>query len=134
MNDIINGCFEAGLVLMLILNIQRLFQDKEVKGVDWRCTAFVTLWGVWNMFYYPMLGQWFSMVAGAGVCLANMTWLGLMFYYIRNPGGRPTPELDGRAKWLARNLALGFMADQIAEKKIVDEYEKTFQSPEQKYV
>lgn len=88
MNDLINSCFEAGLVLVVGLNIWKLIRDKEVKGVHWGTTAFVSLWGMWSVYYYLTLEQWFSMAAGVGACLANMTWLGLMLYYIRKPGGR----------------------------------------------
>lgn len=81
--DLINGFFEAGLALLLTLNIKHLVRDKKVSGVSMYPAVFVTLWGFWNLLYYPSLHQWFSFVGGLGVVLGNCTWLGLALYYRR---------------------------------------------------
>lgn len=81
--DFINGAFELGGAVMLWQNVRRLRQDKIVRGVDWRPTLLFTAWGVWNLFYYPHLDQWWSFAGGCAIVLANAAWLGLLFRYAR---------------------------------------------------
>lgn len=90
MHDFINSLFEFGLAAMLCLNIRQLLRDKEVKGFHWAPLAFVTVWGLWNIFYYPSLGQWWSAGAGVLVLLCNITILMLTLRYLVNPGTTET--------------------------------------------
>ena len=55
--DYINGSFEVLAGLFVLLNVRRILRDKTVRGVSILPTAFFTLWGFWNMYYYPYLGQ-----------------------------------------------------------------------------
>lgn len=81
MNDIINGLFELVAGILFIINIVKLVKDKEVKGVSWIPTLFFTLWGAWNLHYYPSLNQWFSFAGGIFIFITNLTWIILVFYY-----------------------------------------------------
>jgi len=81
--DLINGLFELGGAVMIWLNVKRLYQDKTVKGVDWRVTGFWTAWGLWNLYFYPSLGQWLSFAGGVALVGANAVWLVMAAYYIR---------------------------------------------------
>jgi hypothetical protein len=78
--DYINGFFECGGVL-LSLNLRQLIKDKHVQGVHWGPTVFFTLWGFWNLAYYPWLGQWASFAGGLVVVSVNTLWLALWAYY-----------------------------------------------------
>lgn len=80
--DLVNAGLEAGASLFMLLNVRRLLRDKVVRGTDWRVMAFFTMWGGWNLFYYPVLGQWFSFYAGVSIAVANAVYLYLMLYYI----------------------------------------------------
>jgi|TARA_Y100000310_G_scaffold244427_1_gene249186 hypothetical protein len=82
--DIINGIFELCGGFVLALNVRRLHLDKAVKGVDWRYITFFAAWGLWNLFYYPHLGQWMSFIGGALLVGVNAIWLGQVFYYTRS--------------------------------------------------
>lgn len=93
MLDEINGFFEAGLAVMLLLNLRRLMKDKKVEGFDYRVVVFTTAWGVWNLYYYPMLNQMFSFYAGIAVVTMNASWLWLVWYY-----KRPWSGID-KKKW-----------------------------------
>lgn len=73
--DLVNGLFEAGGAFCTWRNAWQLRKDGEVKGVYWPLTAFFALWGLWNLFYYPSLGQWFSFVAGIALVLGNVVWV-----------------------------------------------------------
>lgn len=79
--DLINGMFESIGALMIFQNVRTLHRDKMVRGVHWGPTGFFASWGLWNLFYYPHLEQWFSFVAGAVLVTINTIWLIQMLYY-----------------------------------------------------
>ena len=81
--DIGNTAFEAVGAVLSWNNVRMLRRDRVVKGVDWRVTAFWTAWGLWNLAYYPALGQAYSAAAGAVLATANAVWVGHALYYIR---------------------------------------------------
>lgn len=81
--DVMNGAFELLGSIMLWLNVRKLHQDKEVKGVHWTATCFFMLWGYWNLFYYPSLDQWWSFAGGISIVAANTVWLAQTLYYLR---------------------------------------------------
>lgn len=73
--DLINGLFEAFGAWSTWANVARLKKDRDVKGVVWQFTVIWWLWGIWNLLYYPLLGQWFSTVAGSVLVVGNGVWL-----------------------------------------------------------
>lgn len=79
--DIINGFFELVGTLCLASNIRLLYRQKQVRGVTWQVSIFFTLWGIWNLFYYPSLGQWFSFSGGVLIAAANIIWITMAFIY-----------------------------------------------------
>lgn len=78
--DLINGTFELLGGFALWQNVKRIKQDQKVAGVNWQVTLFFTLWGFWNLFYYPSLSQWASFAGGLNIVAANSAWL---FYAIK---------------------------------------------------
>lgn len=80
--DTVNSFFEGGLGVLVWHSIYRLYKDKEVKGFSMWVQAFVTLWGYWNCWYYPSLGQWFSFTGGVLLAIANTIWFSLALYYL----------------------------------------------------
>jgi len=82
--DMLNGAFELLGGGFIWSNVWRLYRDRRVRGFDWRSVAFFWSWGMWNLFYYPHLGQWWSLAGGVFIALANMAWLGLLgWFYFR---------------------------------------------------
>jgi hypothetical protein len=81
--DLINGSFECFGGFFIVLNIFTLLKDKQVKGIHWGSTIFFTSWGLWNVWYYPFLGQYISFFGGMFICFANVIWLCLRIYYSR---------------------------------------------------
>jgi len=81
--DFTNGLFEFFGGVLLILNCVRLHADKKVRGVSILPVMFFTSWGLWNLFYYPHLGQWWSFSGGLFVVSVNSVWLGQVFWYGR---------------------------------------------------
>ena len=83
--DATNGLFECLGGWFVVLNIWKLLKDKQVKGIHWGSTFFFTTWGLWNLWYYPHLGQWVSFAGGVFICTANIVWAVLRIYYNRWP-------------------------------------------------
>jgi hypothetical protein len=77
LQDTINGGFELMGGWFVVLNILRLLRDRQVKGIHLGTQLFFASWGIWNVYYYPHLGQWASLAGGLFLCLANLTWLAL---------------------------------------------------------
>lgn len=84
--DLVNGLFELVGSVLIWLNVRQLHRDKMVRGVHWAPIAFWMVWGWWNLFYYPSLGQWLSFWGGVSVVIANSVWLAQMIYYGRGRG------------------------------------------------
>ena len=81
--DLVNGSFEALGSLFILISILKLYKDKEVAGVSWIHVAFFSLWGVWNLFYYPHLGQVLSFIGGCLIVISNSVYTGMLVYYGR---------------------------------------------------
>lgn len=79
--DFFNGLLETCGGFFIALSVIKLYRDKVVKGVSWIHVGFFTLWGFWNLFYYPHLGQWLSFSGGMLLVTVNTVWLGQIFYY-----------------------------------------------------
>lgn len=79
--DIVNGAFEFGGAVVLLLNVLQLHRDKMVMGYDPKVTIFFTLWGFWNLYYYPHLNQWLSFLGGIFIVTINTIWLVMLLYY-----------------------------------------------------
>lgn len=86
--DITNCAFEVLGGIFIGLHCMRLYRDKEVRGADWRAVAYFSVWGFWNLFYYPHLDQWWSFAGGIVVAGANTVWVLMMLYYIRFERGQ----------------------------------------------
>jgi len=80
-NDKINAGFEFLATLFVLNNCWVVLVDERVAGVSIISTAFFMLWGGWNVYYYPSLGQKFSFYCGIGVLLSNILYVGLLIYY-----------------------------------------------------
>lgn len=79
--DLINGLFEFFGGALNWLNVRQLLRDKKLRGVSKIPTALFTLWGFWNLYYYPMLGQWVSLLGGLIIVSANFFWVVLAWKY-----------------------------------------------------
>lgn len=80
-NDIVNALFEFIGGLFLWMNVITLYKDKTIKGVYYPTVIFFFLWGVWNLWYYPSLDQWWSFAGGVWLATANLMWILLFIYY-----------------------------------------------------
>lgn len=81
--DLINGGFELAAGFFVLNHCRVLAQHKEARGVSLASVVFFTLWGVWNLYYYPALNQPLSFYGGMFVVAANVFYVGMMAYYRR---------------------------------------------------
>ncbi len=79
--DSINGLFELFGGIFISISIYKLYKEKIVRGVSWIHVGFFSAWGIWNLYYYPTLGQWMSFYGGIGVTSTNSIFLGQLIYY-----------------------------------------------------
>lgn len=85
--DVVNGAFELGGALANVANVLALYRAKRVQGVNIWASAFFTSWGVWNLYFYPSLGQWWSAAGALAIVLVNGLWVGMAIYYTRRVYG-----------------------------------------------
>jgi len=91
--DTINAAFEVFGSVVVWWGCHRLVKDKEVRGTSWLVCGFFFSWGIWNLFYYPHLGQWLSFFAGISLTISASVHLFLMLYYLR---------AEGNGAWIRR--------------------------------
>jgi hypothetical protein len=83
--DNVNGLYELLAGLFVLNHCRAVWKDKSVKGVSIVSTMFFATWGIWNLYYYPSLGQWMSFFGGLSVVSANIFWIVLMLKFRKNP-------------------------------------------------
>lgn len=81
--DLINGSFELVGAYFTWRNWMQLRQDRTIAGVYWPTTAFFAAWGLWNLVYYPALGQWASFIGGMVLVAGNVAWVALAMHLQR---------------------------------------------------
>lgn len=79
--DIINGIFEALGFAFILPSIWKLSVEKEVRGVSWLHASFFWVWSLWNLHYYPALGQWCSFAGAIMLFVTNTIWVAQLLYY-----------------------------------------------------
>jgi hypothetical protein len=81
--DLANGVFEGGLSIFLFKGILKLRHDRKVLGFYWPTVLWTSTWGIYNLYFYPHLGQWCSFTGGLFVVAFNLTWLAHVAYYAK---------------------------------------------------
>jgi len=79
--DGINGSFELFGGLFILLHCVRVYRDKRVSGISIIAVGYFSLWGAWNLYYYPHLEQWISLCGGAFIAAMNFLYVSLLLYY-----------------------------------------------------
>ena len=84
--DMVNALFEVGGALFTLNHCRVLHIDKRVGGVSVISIIFFTLWGLWNIFWYPHLNQWWSFWGGLLILGSNLLWIAMLLYYRKRNG------------------------------------------------
>lgn len=80
--DLINALFEGTGAAAAGLNVRQILRDKQARGFHIGSVLFFTSWGGWNVWYYPWLHQYASLVAAATLFAVNLLYTGLVLYYL----------------------------------------------------
>jgi hypothetical protein len=73
--DLINAGFELLAALFILNNVRVLWNSRQAYGISLLSTMFFSIWGAYNIWFYPHLGQHLSFYAGILVMLANCFWI-----------------------------------------------------------
>ena len=87
--DVCNASYELLGGFFVLNHCRVLLRDKAVAGVSILSVMMFTTWGVWNLYYYPSLGQWASFAGGLFIFFANAIWVALLVHYRRAHHIRP---------------------------------------------
>lgn len=82
--DLINASFEFGAGFAVLHHCVKLYEHKQSRGVSPAAVLFFTVWGLWNLYYYPHLGQFWSFAGGIFITLANLVYLVMLGHYARH--------------------------------------------------
>lgn len=77
--DLVNAAFELGGTFMMLPTLIHAWRLREVRGVHLSTPLFFWIWGVWNIAYYPALGQSWSFAAGCLLTFTNTLWIGTVW-------------------------------------------------------
>lgn len=92
--DPVNAFFEFASSFFLLISVFKVHREKRVAGISYIHVGFFALWGVWNLFYYPYLGQSYSFYAGIFLVIVNVTYFGQLVYYDKLYPGHPRRTLQ----------------------------------------
>ena len=87
--DILNSALTFGAGFSIWGMVYRLYKTRSAGNVRWPLPAYFFMWGLWHLYYHAYLTQWFTLMAGLGITLANGAWLMLIVHY----GQEETPDV-----------------------------------------
>ena len=79
--DLCNFAFLLGGAAFNVLNVRRLLKDGVVMGISPWPMLYFTMWGIFNLWYYWALHQYFSQAAEGLIVTVNAVWLWLYRRY-----------------------------------------------------
>ena len=75
MLDLIN----SGLVLLAVAaaagDVLQITKDRQVRGTRFTTALLLTVWPMWDLYYYHALGQTFSMISCILLAGLRAAWL-----------------------------------------------------------
>ena len=85
LGDVINGLFEFCGALATLSSVRAIIKDKCWAGLSPFNIIFFQAWGVFNIFYYPSLDQWWSFTGGCAIVVGNTIYLICILKYPHRP-------------------------------------------------
>lgn len=79
--DTTNCLFECIGTIFAWMNAWYLFKDREIKGMYWPSSFYVAGFGIWSLYYYHNLSQWYSLSIAVIHVLGTLTWLILALFF-----------------------------------------------------
>jgi hypothetical protein len=80
----VNIFFEVFCAGAAWINVWKLVQDKQVKGIVWSVWIIYTMWRFWDILYmYPALHMPYATVLALGSAIGQAVWCVLVIRYKR---------------------------------------------------
>lgn len=79
--DLLNSLFELSGAAFVFFSIRDTLKNKSATGISIITVLFFSVWGYWNLFYYPSLEQWLSATGAILLAITNTVWLTLVLYF-----------------------------------------------------
>lgn len=79
--DIVNSIFFFTTSAFVVMNVFKLIQDKEVKGVKLLPSCFFSVSTWWGMYYYYQIEQMGGFLGITLLAIGNTSWMALAIYY-----------------------------------------------------
>lgn len=80
-HDLINALFELGGGWFTWNSALALYKAKKLEGVYWPSFWFFGFWGLWNLYFYPMVDAPLSFWGGVILVGGNLWWMALYAKY-----------------------------------------------------
>ena len=100
--DSVNAGFELACAVLLWLNVRTLYRDKQIKGIALSPNFLYLAAGLWDLYYYPFLGQVLSFAASLVYTTGFVLWLGMAVWYTYLSPTRPTRGKKKVIFWASR--------------------------------
>jgi hypothetical protein len=82
--DAVNACFEGVGAFFILLDLRRICIDRSVRGIYWPGRLFFAAWGLWNLMYYPAIGQPLSFIAGSILTTFTFSWIIVVIRFLKD--------------------------------------------------
>lgn len=83
--DFCNGLFEFLGAAFVSAHVVQILKDKQVAGVSILPFLFFLSWGLWNLYFYPAIGCWWSFAGGVALAAMQIWYVSLIgYFYVRN--------------------------------------------------
>jgi len=92
--DTINAAFEILGGFFILNHCRVLYKVKAVAGISIASVIFFNVWGFFNLFYYPHLGQTLSFYAAMLITVSNTIWVIMLIKYRHSPQKKLETMLD----------------------------------------
>jgi hypothetical protein len=81
--DQMNAGFEVAGATLRAWDCYKLYTAKRFMGGSLWTAFFFFAWGLFNTFFYPSLGQTWSLVAAVLLTAVNGLWISMALFYNR---------------------------------------------------
>ncbi len=79
--DISNSLFELVGTIFTWMNVWYILKDREIKGIYWPSSFYMATYGLWSLYYYINLSQWYSLTIGVAHVVGTLVWLVLALLF-----------------------------------------------------
>lgn len=76
MVDKVNAAFVLAAVVLAALDIAQIRRDRRLDGMHALTACLLTIWPLWDMYYYAHLGQLTSLLVCSALATLRIVWFG----------------------------------------------------------